>query len=99
MRDAGGDVLALAAAYAGGILAHFKPFLSDLDAAVVPAATPKNASSKWRVANSKQLPPAHSLSRITSSCRRSTWPDPCACAHWCGCAGRGPAARGGDAGR
>jgi hypothetical protein len=27
MRDAGGDVLALAAADAGGFLAHFKPFL------------------------------------------------------------------------
>src|SRR4051794_7762654 len=60
MRDAGGDVLAFAAAYAGGILAHFKPFLSDLDAAVVPAATPKNASSEWRVANSKAAPGRHS---------------------------------------
>jgi hypothetical protein len=28
MRDAGGDVLALTAANAGGFLAHLKPFLS-----------------------------------------------------------------------
>ena len=28
---------------------------------------------------------------LLSSCRRSAWPDLCACAHWCGCAGRGPA--------
>jgi hypothetical protein len=28
MRDAGGDVLALAAAYAGGFLAHSKTFLA-----------------------------------------------------------------------
>src|SRR5690606_17219331 len=25
---------------------------------------------------------------ITSSCRRSAWPCPCGCAHWCACAGR-----------
>jgi hypothetical protein len=46
VRDAGGDVLALAAADAGGFLAHSKTFLNDLNAAVMPAATPKNVSSE-----------------------------------------------------
>src|SRR4051812_21807584 len=36
---------------------------------------------------------------ITSSCRRSAWPDPCGYAHWCACAGREPADLGDDAGR
>jgi hypothetical protein len=40
MCDAGGDILALATANAGGFLAHSKTFLNDLDTAVVPAATP-----------------------------------------------------------
>jgi hypothetical protein len=40
MRHTGSDVLALAAAYAGGILAHLKTFPDDLNAAVMPAATP-----------------------------------------------------------
>src|SRR5204862_4569238 len=31
------------------------------------------------------------LGSLTSSCRRSAWPDPCGCGHWCGCADRGPA--------
>src|SRR5262249_33158654 len=35
----------------------------------------------------------------TSSCRRSAAPGPCACARWCGCAGRAPAIRGGGAAR
>src|SRR5258707_9384199 len=38
------------------------------------------------------------LRRSASSCRRSPWRDPCGCAHWCGCADRGPAGRGRDAG-
>src|ERR1700758_257314 len=36
---------------------------------------------------------------LTSSCRRSAWPDPCGCGRWCACAGRGPAGPCGDAGR
>src|SRR6516225_974799 len=31
--------------------------------------------------------------RVTSSCRQSTWPDPCAYARWCGCADHAPATR------
>src|SRR3982075_1501430 len=42
VRDAGRNVLALAAAYAGGFLAHSKNLSNDLNAAVMPAATPKN---------------------------------------------------------
>jgi hypothetical protein len=41
VRNAGGDVLALTAAYAGGFLAHSRTFLNDLNAAVMPAATPE----------------------------------------------------------
>src|SRR5204863_163352 len=41
VRDAGGDVLAFAAAYAGGFLAHSKTFPVISNAAVVPAATPR----------------------------------------------------------
>src|SRR6478735_446675 len=45
VRDARGDVLAFAAAYAGGFLAHYlKTFPVISNAAVVPAATPK---SEW----------------------------------------------------
>jgi hypothetical protein len=41
VRHAGSDVLALTAAYAGGFLAHYlKTFPNDLNAAVMPAATP-----------------------------------------------------------
>jgi hypothetical protein len=40
VRDAGCNVLALAAAYAGGFLAHSKNLSNDLNAAVMPAATP-----------------------------------------------------------
>jgi hypothetical protein len=46
VRDAGCNILALAAAYAGGFLAHSENLSNDLNAAVVPAATPKR-----RVAN------------------------------------------------
>src|SRR6202035_4924314 len=41
VRDAGGNVLAFTAADAGGFLAHSKTFLNDLNAAVMPAATPQ----------------------------------------------------------
>ena len=45
-------------------------------------------------------PVSYSLfAATTSSCRRSPWPGPCGCAHWCACAGRGPAGHGDDAGR
>src|SRR4051794_4888241 len=37
-------------------------------------------------------------SPVTSSCRRSAWPDPCGYAHWCACAGHEPADHGGGAG-
>jgi hypothetical protein len=47
VRDAGGDVLAFAAAYAGGFLAHSKTFPVISNAAVMPAATPKNG--EWRI--------------------------------------------------
>src|SRR4029077_13048760 len=47
VRDAGGDVLAFAAAYAGGFLAHSKTFPVISNAAVVPAATPRNG--EWRI--------------------------------------------------
>jgi hypothetical protein len=40
VRHARGDILALAAAYAGGFLAHSKTFPDDLNAAVMPAASP-----------------------------------------------------------
>src|SRR5580704_3881262 len=36
---------------------------------------------------------------LTSSCRRSAWPDLCGCGRWCGCAGRGPAGLCGDEAR
>src|SRR5580698_6701308 len=51
MRHTGSDVLALAAAYAGGILAHLKNLSNDLNAAVMPAATPvrRVVSSEWRI--------------------------------------------------
>src|SRR4030095_5431479 len=49
VRNAGRNVLALAAADAGGILAHSRTFLNDLNATVMPAATPKRASSEWRI--------------------------------------------------
>src|SRR5467141_2224161 len=42
VRDTGRNVLALAAAYAGGFLAHSENLSNDLNAAVMPAATPKN---------------------------------------------------------
>src|SRR5471030_1587724 len=51
MRDAGGDVLAFATADAGGVLAHSLEPSCDLNAAVMPAATPEKASSEPRVAN------------------------------------------------
>src|SRR5580700_1091232 len=35
----------------------------------------------------------HLVLGITSSCRRSAWTVPCGYGHWCGCAGRGRAAR------
>src|SRR4249920_497155 len=92
MRDTGGDVLAFAAAYAGGFLAHSKTFPVISNAAVMPAATPKQ-----RAAIRSPLPACKS--KITSSCRRLTWPGPCACAHWCEYADRAPADRGDDAGR
>src|SRR5439155_15719070 len=44
MRDARGDVLALAAADAGGFLAHSKTFPVISNAAVMPAATPEAAN-------------------------------------------------------
>src|SRR6195952_2584957 len=50
VRDAGRDVLALTAANAGGFLAHSKTFPVISNAAVVPAATPKN---EWQVPNSQ----------------------------------------------
>src|SRR5216684_1152119 len=46
VRYAGRNVLALAAAYAGGFLAHSENLTNNLNAAVMPAATPKR-----RVAN------------------------------------------------
>src|SRR6202042_1968522 len=51
MRHTGSDVLALTAAYAGGILAHLKNLSNDLNAAVMPAATPvrRVVSSEWRI--------------------------------------------------
>src|SRR5580692_8077299 len=49
VRHAGGNVLALTAAYAGGFLAHSKTFPRDLNAAVMPAATPET-----RVADGRQ---------------------------------------------
>src|ERR1700733_1738552 len=43
VRYARGDILALAAAYAGGFLAHYlKTFPDDINAAVTPAATPES---------------------------------------------------------
>src|SRR6476619_4162144 len=57
MRDAGCTVLAFAAAYAGGFLAHSKTFPVISNAAVMPAATPKNVSSEWRAANGNYSPP------------------------------------------
>src|SRR4051812_31454566 len=45
VRDAGGDVLAFATAYAGGFLAHSKTFPVISNAAVMPAATPKQRAA------------------------------------------------------
>src|SRR4030081_2101527 len=50
VRDSGRDVLAFAAAYAGGFLAHSKTFPVISNAAVVPAATPMG---EWRMARSE----------------------------------------------
>src|SRR6266404_7323076 len=102
VRDAGRDVLALAAADAGGFLAHSRTFLNDLNAAVMPAATPdeRTVVGEWQTVGA--IPTGYSLlpvRQITSSCRRSTWPDPCAYARWYGCADRAPVIRGDDAGR
>src|ERR1700724_3493551 len=76
VRDAGGDVLALTAADAGGFLAHSKTFLNDLNAAVMPAATPdgRMANGEWRIVRINPYSLfAIPYSPITSSCRRSTW--------------------------
>src|ERR1700744_4199150 len=52
VRDTRSDVLAFTTAYAGGILAHSKTFPVISNAAVMPAATPKNANGEWRIASS-----------------------------------------------
>src|SRR5581483_8245125 len=52
-------------------------------------------SLKRRGRTAVKLRPAP-LRMPTSSYRRSAWPGLCACAHWYGFSGRGPAARGGD---
>ena len=44
-----------------------------------------HAAAGWRHAVSRAIRPC-----VTSSCRRSAWPCPCGCAHWCACAGHGP---------
>src|SRR5580658_2033537 len=41
---------------------------------------------------------ATEFASLTSSCRRSAWPDPCGCGRWCGCADRGRAGPCGGAG-
>src|SRR4029079_7059790 len=58
----------------------------------------RNASG-YTPAEPRTSPPQNSKRSLTSSCRRSPWPDPCACAHWCGYADRAPADRGDGAGR
>jgi hypothetical protein len=45
MRYTGRNVLALSAAYAGGFLAHSRTFPSDINAAVMPAATPEKRTA------------------------------------------------------
>src|SRR6267142_644699 len=72
VRDAGGDILALTAADAGGFLAHSRTFLNDLNAAVMPAATPDErvVVGEWRIVRRDPytryslLP----IRQITSSC-------------------------------
>ncbi len=87
MSDARRDVLAFATANAGGFLGHDGPF--DLNAAVVASGAGRMASAASEIPDS---PEDHChCRRITSSCRRSAWPDPCGCGRWCGCADRGPA--------
>src|SRR4051812_42104557 len=98
VRDAGGDVLALTTTNAGGFLAHRLPFLKISNAAVMPAATPVERKARGE----RVIPFATRrdwMRKLTSSCRRWPWPDPCAYAHWCGYAGHAPADRDDGAGR
>src|SRR4051812_22317138 len=60
----------------------------DLNAAVMPAAPPKMRMAKIE---SEQMPvrsPPIPVRLLTSSCRRSPSPGPCACAHSYACADR-----------
>src|SRR5258706_14964674 len=78
----------------GWLPCPFQNLSYDLNAAVMPAATPDE-----RIRFDPYSPFAIPYSPITFSCRRSTWPVPCGCARWYGCADRAPAIPGDDAGR